>query len=279
MASPVFEIVRTKMGAVSIRNCLVNEIMHNPVGPWAEANALYIDQSGLRDRLATPSTEPLEVFDVGLGAAANALATLACLETAQRPLHLISFEKDLELLRFALAHSEHFDHFRGFEGPIDELLERSIWKNEKVTWELRHGEFLDLIDQEPTRVHVVFYDPYSPKMNQEMWTTECFRKLYSRSRGPSEGGTSLFTYTRATPVRAALIAAGFFVGRGLATGLKPETTVASTNFRDLKEPLGEDWRTRWRRSHVRYPLGCSDTDAPAIDALIENYFLSPEFHK
>lgn len=39
-----FEIVTTTMGATSIRDNRVNEIMHNPVGPWAEANALCVDQ-------------------------------------------------------------------------------------------------------------------------------------------------------------------------------------------------------------------------------------------
>ena len=114
---PLFEIVTTTAGAVSIRNKALNEIMHNPVGPWAEANSLYIDQSKLEDRLRETSEEELVLFDVGLGAAANALAALHCaarIPGRSRVLKLISFERDLELLRFALQNSSKFAHFSGF---------------------------------------------------------------------------------------------------------------------------------------------------------------------
>ncbi len=77
MSHPLFEIVTTTLGVTSIRHKIVDEIMHNPVGPWAEANALYIEQSKLGQRLAAPGEE-LILFDVGLGAAANALAALHC---------------------------------------------------------------------------------------------------------------------------------------------------------------------------------------------------------
>lgn len=271
---PMFEIVHTKTGAISIRNRVVNEIMHNPVGPWAEANALYIDQSRFRERIREPSADPLVVFDVGLGAAANALAALACLKDARRPLHLVSFEKDLELLRFALAHADCFEHFRGFEEAIQSLLRDSVWIGDGVRWELRHGDFLESIAVEPTRAHLIFYDPYSPKMNEEMWTTTCFRKVRARSREVDDGGTALYTYSRATPIRTALIAAGFFVGRGQATGLKSETTVAATSRNQLADPLDHLWRDRWRRSHARLPYDCEPQEAAAMDQFIETYFSS-----
>src|SRR5438552_16854684 len=40
--------------------------------------------------------------------------------------------------------------------------------------------------------------------------------------------TELFTYSASTSVRAALLGAGFLVGRGVPTGTKPETTLAMT---------------------------------------------------
>ena len=52
-----FEIVTTTAGAVSIRNIVVNEIMHNPVGPWREANDLYIKQSLFEERLLAPTED------------------------------------------------------------------------------------------------------------------------------------------------------------------------------------------------------------------------------
>jgi len=40
--------------------------------------------------------------------------------------------------------------------------------------------------------------------------------------------TELFTYSASTSVRAALLGAGFLVGRGVPTGTEPETTLAMT---------------------------------------------------
>ncbi len=262
MSSPIFEIVTTTAGAVSIRNNVVNEIMHNPVGPWAEANALYVAPSRLRERLASVGPE-LVIFDVGLGAAANALAALHCARLAGgvRPLRLISFERDLDLLKFALENSAQFAHFSGFEDAISTLLATGRWAEPGICWELRHGDFLQLIEREEFLADLIFFDPYSHKVNLDMWTVRAFAKLRERS---SNSGALLFTYSRATPIRTAILHAGFFIGKGPATGLKDETTQAATKLEDLAEPLGRPWLERWQRSHKPDPLGATPEECVAI---------------
>lgn len=280
---PLFEIVTTKTGAVSIRNKSNNETMHNPVGPWLEANLLYVEQSKLREHLSVQTTEELVVYDIGLGAAANAIAAIIaatkdyqrCARSEQsnfRPFRIISFEKDLELLRFALKNANCFAHFSGYETAIDQILNLGSWQNDKISWILRQGNFLDLIDAESYRPHLVFFDPYSPMVNREMWTIRCFEKIRKKSREPNQGGTSLFTYSLATRVRVALLRAGFFVGHGRPTGLKKETTVASTDQKQLGSPLGQRWLDRWRASHDRYPYDCKPGDELELDVYIENLF-------
>ena len=142
-----FEIVTTTAGAISIKCCEVNEIMHNPVGPWPEANALYIQPSRLKERLATGQGD-FVVYDVGLGAAANALAALHVARAnlrenaSPRRLHLVSFERDLRLLEFALAHADQFEHFQGFERAIRTLLDERSYEEPGILWELHEGDFL-----------------------------------------------------------------------------------------------------------------------------------------
>lgn len=274
---PLFEVVTTSAGAISIRNKVLNETMHNPVGPWVEANTLYIDQSDLKRHLTVSTSEEFVLFDVGLGAAANALAALAAARSVgsnHRPLRIVSFERELELLRFALEHASYFDHFHGYEIALAQILEKGFWSEGPITWELRHGDFLDHIEKETHRPHLIFFDPYSSKVNQEMWTTECFRKIRRLSREPSEGGTFLYTYSQATRIRVALICAGFSVGYGSATGLKSETTEATTDPARLKSPLGKTWLDRWRKSHLRYPYDCKAEDEQAFDRLVENHLSS-----
>ena len=268
MTHPLFEIVQTSMGVTSIKNKVVGEIMHNPVGPWAEANALYIDQSRLRERLTGAGSshiaEELVVFDVGLGAAANAVATLSCARSlkVRRPLRLISFEVDLELLEFTLLHAASFDHLQGFEEAIETLLRKGEWTEEGITWQLRHGDFVRLIQEETHSPHLIFYDPYSPKKNEEMWSSKVFGDL--REKCANEEGTLLLTYSRATPIRVALLNAGFFVGVGLATGLKDETTQAATQLTQLSSPLDAGWLERWKRSHRALPLDAQAHEEPKI---------------
>jgi len=265
MDHPLFEIVTTRTGAVSIRNKELNEIMHNPVGPWAEANALYVVQSKLEERLREPGGDELVVFDVGLGAAANALAVLHCARrVAGRPLRIVSFERELELLRYALKHAEKFDHFTGYVAVVNELLQKGRWSDGQVTWELRHGDFLQAIKSEPHRPHLIYFDPYSSKVNREMWSVSCFKSLRAISRGADQGGTMLYTYSQATPVRVAILAGGFFVGHGLSSGPKEETTIASTTLCGLEHPLGAAWFKRWQRSHVQTPYECAEGDAQAL---------------
>lgn len=258
---PLFEIVTTTLGVKSIRNTVVNEIMHNPVGPWVEANKLYVEQSHLRERLEEGRGE-LVIFDVGLGAAANALAVLHCARESgeRRPIRMVSFEKDLNLLRFALANAKEFEHFRGYETAIEKILADHVWSEPGLRWELREGEFPEKILEEKAKPHLIYFDPYSPEVNREMWGLENFGNLRRICREPAEDGTILFTYSRATPIRAALLAAGFFVGLGDATGLKDETTQASTDISLLKKPLDKLWLDRWGRSHTPYPLDLSEPE-------------------
>lgn len=268
--TPTFEIVTTRLGAVSIRDNVTQEIMHNPVGPWAEANALYIEQSRLAKRLTQSLTQELVLFDVGLGAAANALATLHCARGLKnrRPLKMISFERNLELLRFALDHADQFAHFHGYEAAIESILKDGVWQEPGIQWELRHGDFTQLIEQERSPAQVVFYDPYSSKKNAEMWNVDAFTKIYNKCMKSSSEGAVLYTYSRATPVRVAMLVAGFYVGTGTATGAKDETTQAATRLQDLAHPLGPEWIKRWERSHSPNASGALSEDFPKIQQMI-----------
>lgn len=282
MNHPLFEIVTTTLGVVSIRNKDLNEIMHNPVGPWAEANALYVTQSKLADRLRVAdkdkgsTNDELVIFDVGLGAAANALAALHCAKDTPgaRPMRIVSFERELELLRYALKHADRFEHFAGFTEAITVLLEKGEWSDGSVSWELRHGDFRKLIETEKRKPHLIFFDPYSSKVNREMWSVDCFKSLRAKSREAAEGGTMLYTYSQATPVRVAILAGGFFLGHGHASGPKEETTIASSVLSDLEKPMGAGWFGRWERSHLQIPFECAPENAEAMRLLVREH---PQF--
>ncbi len=254
MKNPLFEVVKTTTGAISILNKQINEIMHNPVGPWLEANALYVEQSNLKSFLGGDLDTELVIYDVGLGAAANAVATLSAVKNTKRRTRLVSFEIDLDLLYFALENSAQLLYLHGYEEIIQSLLKNKSWEHENVKWELHHGDFLECIEKVEHNCHLIYYDPYSPKQNQSMWTTACFKKL----RNKCQDRATFYNYSQATTIRAALLEAGFYVGYGQSTGLKKDTTQAATRLEDLKQPLDERWLQRWKRSPTPYPIGCQN---------------------
>ena len=98
---------------------------------------------------------------------------------------------------------------------------------------------------------LVYFDPFSPASNPDMWT----EAVLSRVRRHCREDALLLTYSAATPTRVTLLLAGFYVGAGVSTGTKGETTVASPRLEALDLPLGARWLERWKRSSSRAPHG------------------------
>ncbi|RYD80182.1 MAG: tRNA guanosine(34) transglycosylase Tgt, partial [Verrucomicrobiaceae bacterium] len=222
-----YEVHVAPDGIGSIRHLDSGEIMHARTPPMEEAQRLYIDQSRLAERVRlTPEeldnpapVEALVIWDVGLGAAANAMAAVQCYEEQAglgpvRPMRIISFENDLDALRLASMNNRHF-HYLRHPGPAA-ILEAGEWQSPQfpgLSWELIPGDFDALMEQAPATPHVIFYDMFSSKTSRELWTCEIFRKVFAACHG---GAAELYTYSCSTPVRASLLAAGFHVARGLS---------------------------------------------------------------
>jgi queuine tRNA-ribosyltransferase len=224
------------------------------------------------------------VWDVGLGAAHNAMAAIACCEASddgtggakQRPVQLVSFESDVAALRLALRNGLKFPHLHG--PAAGKLLRFGEWRSERVPlhWTLLEGDFLEHLAEAPPP-DLIYYDPFSPKTDTPLWTLDCFARVLDAC---AERDVELFTYSTSTAVRAALIAAGFVVARGAPTGPKAETTLAMTPAaavhatRRRRELLGAEWLERWRRSDARWP---SDVDVEARAAFAERIETAVQF--
>ncbi len=275
-----FEVRVSAHGFASVVDKASGEIMHAGLDPTVEAHALYVDQSRLADRQREPLPDPLVVWDVGLGAAHNAMAALRCCEAtgaaARRPVRLISFEHDLGSLRLALRNPTRFPHLQ-CAGPT-QILRRGEWRSERaaVAWMLLEGDFGSRLTEAPTP-DVIFFDPFSARTDRDMWTLACFERVFAAC---SEHDTELFTYSASTAVRAALLAAGFHVARGVPTGTKPETTVAMAPPASRHAPargrvlLDAEWLERWRRSDAKFP---SDVPAARHAIVTERILGAPQF--
>ena len=243
-----YQLIQLPNGAFSLRSERFGETLHPGVGPAVEGESLYVRQLGLRERVAR-ATAPFVIWDVGLGAAANAMAVLRAVPGPR--VHLISFDFTLDPLEFALAHANELQYLRGFEPQVERLLREGHAELDDLTWEVRLGNFPELIATDALPApHAILYDAFSPAKNPEMWTQSLFVRLFARLSEPC----SLATYSRSTMVRVGLLLAGFWVGVGSATGEKEETTIAA-NASDLIETLLDaHWLRRVQRSDSAEPL-------------------------
>lgn len=248
-----FELCTLRSGARAVRHIGHGEVMHPAGGPWEEANRLYVEQSQLANRLRA-ARQPVCVFDIGLGAATNAVAALACAQKVGGALELHSFELDLSPLRLALRDPAGFPFLAEYREAALSLIATGQWEQEGVRWVLHRGDVLTCLTAAPPRAELIFYDPFSPQHNPTLWTPAAFAAVRACCRSDADGAL-LFTYSAATPMRAALLVGGFYVGAGVATGTKRETTVGATRQSSLAAPLGARWLARWERSSARAPLG------------------------
>jgi hypothetical protein len=250
-----------------VRSVADRETFHPVAGPVAEAEALYVRQLRLPERMSAAGDE-FVIWDVGLGAGANALTALRATRGTVAPVRILSFDHTLEPLRFGLEHRRALGYFDGYEGAVEELIQRgeSRFKDvvREVRWEVRPGDFPRwLARQAPAQrrpelaatapvPNAIFFDPFSPARNPEMWTQGLFANLFRLldRRRPC----NLATFSRSTMVRAALLLAGFFVGTGQPASGKEETTVAATALELIDRPLDRRWLQRARESTSAEPL-------------------------
>jgi len=252
-----FELVTLRNGARAVRHLGHGEVMHPSVGPWQEARALYVQQSGLAEKLQSEGP-PLRIWDVGLGAGTNAVAALTGArelgDRQRRELEIVSFEIDLAPLRLALADATGFPFLQPFLAAGMDLLNGGRWQGARARWALHLGDAAQLWERDWEPADLIFFDPFSPTSNPTLWTPTAFAKLRRHARTDGSGCT-LYTYSAATPTRVSLLLGGFFVGTGIATGLKKETTVAATHRELLDQPLDARWLARWERSAAQAPHG------------------------
>ena len=227
------------------------------------------------------NADELVIWDVGLGAATNAMAAIHCFERCYtvnsgidlRPMRLLSFERDLDPLMLAVKHPGCMPHLR--HSAPSKILAHGSWHHASglLHWQLLQGDFRDFIDAAEIP-ELIFYDPFSYKTDAALWTGEIFARISSRCAAkPAE----LYTYSASTAVRVALLSAGFFVAHGVGTGPKTETTIAFTQAESATQHplapklLDPKWLARWRRSGAKFPATISQEEKARLTTLIESH--------
>ena len=254
-----YRIVKLANGAHSVHSLAYHETFHPVVGPVVEAEALYVRQLRLVERLERHAGD-FVLWDVGLGAAANALTALGAVSHVACSIRVLSFDHTLEPLAFALEHRAALGYLGGYEEYLERLLSEHHCEfqagPQAVKWDMFLADFPGLIAGPEAlklaKPHAIMFDAFSPATNPAMWTQPLFANLF-RLLDPDRP-CSLPTYSRSTMLRVTLLLAGFFVGVGHATGEKEETTIAANTAALITEPLDRRWLQRVLRSSSAEPM-------------------------
>lgn len=280
-----YQLVRLASGDYSLHSRAYGETLHPVVGPVAEAEALYVQQLKLRERLRHHSGE-FVVWDVGLGAAANSLTVLQATRDLPTPLRIISFDNTLEPLEFARQHAAALGYFGGYEAHVAALLSHRATQftdgQHLVNWEFHLGDFPSLLRQPHAAgwppPHAILFDAFSPAKNPAMWTLPLFTRLFQLLS--AERPCALPTYSRSTILRVTLLLAGFYVGVGQPISGKEETTIAANTLDLIATPLDQRWLERARRSHSAEPLSEAVYQVGPLSATSWNKLLDhPQFKR
>ncbi len=276
-----FELVTLKGGGRSIRSKAHGETMHIGTNPRTEALELHVAQQRLKERVQEWNrSEPFVIWDIGLGPAGNAITAIESIRESGVPIEIHSYEISTEVLEFALEHAAELEYLAGWEMGIRELLDRgTTHPSPSMTWRLHRGDFSRQPHDAPAP-SVIFFDPYSPARNSEMWNLETFRSMWDAVSGPDAPPCTMTNYTRSTSVRVTMLLAGWFVGTGVPTGDKEVTTIAANRLDLLKEPLDETWLARVRSSTNAEPMRGRNNERGPISA--EDYarlITHPQFQR
>src|SRR5689334_4428243 len=147
-----YQLRRQPNGSVALYRTDLGETMHPQLGPWEEAQRVYVAGTGLptllEARKGRNAASDIVVFDVGLGGAANAIAAIHAAQDLARsgrqvlPLRIVSFEQDIAAPQFALENARSLAYLQGHEDALAALVERQRWtQGNAITWELRVGDF------------------------------------------------------------------------------------------------------------------------------------------
>ncbi|MEY4631099.1 MAG: hypothetical protein RIQ81_1219 [Pseudomonadota bacterium] len=220
-ASP-WVAIETADGSWTLAHREHSEWYHSADGAVSEAQSLYIDSSGILNRLQAAS--PVRVLDVGLGLGYNALATVAAWQRCggAGKLEILSLENDADL--FAYLRSGKAPWQKGWPAAwlamaeSLELAQDGIWQawqrgadGGELLWRVALGDakapssFAALANMGP--YDFVWQDPFSPAKNPSMWGFDWFSALV----GSVKRDGVLMTYSVARPVREALSDAGWRV--------------------------------------------------------------------
>ena len=199
------KLIKTNDQSYTFFNEEYEETYHSTSGALEEAKKKYVEPLNIE--------EGDIILDICFGLGYNTFAAML----SKKNLKVLALENDERILE-ALQEIEFDNQF---------LIIKALAKNKKYhskdyNLKLVVGDARDTIKELNPEFNKVFLDPFSPKKNPELWTTEFFKDIFKVMLP----GGKLATYSCAGQVRRNLKEAGFEVIDGPCVGRRAPSTIA-----------------------------------------------------
>ena len=212
---PAQSVLKTRDGSPTLFSERYQQTYHSIHGSVTEANHIFLKETGIKDRLQ--KNKPTRILEIGLGTGLNFLLTAQAALSSDsslaywamehtiisistfRSLHLDSVIKNAPLLASftdALAALEHAAPEHAYSFPVMKTVELHVLKGDASKTTIPNN-----------RYHAVYQDAFSPDVNEELWTSLFFQRIYNTM----QPGSRLTTFSVRRSVRDALSGVGFAI--------------------------------------------------------------------
>lgn len=225
----------TKEGSTTLYSPVFDQHYHNPNGAVAESKIVFFETSGLVSALQ--ERDHIAIFEMGFGTGLNFILLKNYLEELESPpkvdfYTVEAFPVDPDTATLFDFGEELNQHQPGellksvFEKANPGI--NSFHISDYLTLNLFIGTFDD--SPEPDQpIDYFFHDPFSPEVNDELWTPDVFQRLKECAKISAK----LTSYCAASSARAAMAVAGWKIARAPGALGKREMTLASLDEKNL----------------------------------------------
>ena len=205
------KFIKTKDSSFTVFNERYQEHYHTLSGAMEEAFEKHVNAISVEDGF--------HILDFCFGLGYNSIAAIK----GHKNLNIVGLENDIEIIKAIKNLTVPKEIEKEFSAFRNLAKKNEITDENNNTIKLILGNAVHTIEQLPEDLYDrVFFDPFSPQKQPEMWSKEVFKKVFAVMKP----GAKLSTYSCAKTVRQNMIAAGFNVLDGPAIGRKSPATIA-----------------------------------------------------
>jgi tRNA U34 5-methylaminomethyl-2-thiouridine-forming methyltransferase MnmC len=193
--------------------------MHSGCGAWGETQHVYLRNSGIESRLQ--NGVPSRVLEIGLGSGMGCLMTAELAESTGVDVQYVALERllppsslvrQLEFASLGIRESIIEDYCRLLDDAQQNLTNTSLHRSslaKRCELAIHIGDALLWNAEDERAFDAIYFDPYSPESNAELWDEPFLSKMHD----VLASGGRLVSYCVNRRVRDRLSSVGFEVQR------------------------------------------------------------------